>query len=1496
MKKLICNSRRGGARTCNFARVAALALVGAVAAAFSTRAAEPAALTLALQGDNVVVTVPANALDDTSRLYLVWDGVDCGADLSAWPAAKRIQHDGTLTSAGGAISFDGSGIPAGSIVRAIAMSDVRLIGGWVKLAGNQYIDTGIVDSSAFGVDFKFRPTGANTGSMYASVIGSGVDQFTVGMYNSYVNYYLRYGGNGASTQGDAYNPAFVLTDQTIPHVIRIFGGISYLDGEVRNNALANGTQAKKCGGAVANTGHTILLGTTWNRGTGTTSLSGRYCHSEWHYAQVLDASGNPLVNLVPALRGGTESPIACFYDTVSGTWFDKSGTGGALAYDTSATTTNTVAYLSAVSASLSTGVTAWWTGGGDRANVNDPANWACTNAAGVEVAGAYPDIKTVVMVPDVSNFNVPAGQSLSFNEIHIGDGTLAADCDWRGLACSTQCLACADDIAGMRSVEYLAAPNGSYVDTGFKPNERTSVVADFTVVDATKHEYFFGAWNTSFKVGAFAVGNDVNNLYSGFGNSGGGSGKPIANGRHVIEFTNGVVKVDGVVHTNRSGQSPFQVNYNLYIFAQNRAGSAYSYQQPTMRLHSFKIYDGGVLVRDYVPVQKEGAGYVLFDRVTRTYAANSGSGTFSGAAAAGEPLDRVVVSVPLDSTIDLAGHRLTLADVSGGGTVTDTQGGGELHIDVGVGKTLNNTGIAFAGQLKLVKDGAGTFVASKTNQDYTGGTVISNGVVKLGGHGNYHQIGAQDAGVRVERDGVMDFNGYGVVYLYNFVLNGGTLRSSVSDIADNISQLKNVRLEDDSTFDLQKHFGFIGDQFSAATLDLGGHALTVNYGNGRQFYIDNLTIKNGAINLVNGGWFIVNHGELVATNVDFTVRAAFNLSSPASVRNYTAAYTYAGANTGDVDLNVYGTFTPETDCFYGCTMRDGSRIDLSGKSGAWSSTAAFTTAGRKTVRYANDANVTIYVGARRPEIGEKVIAWSDLPDTSVTFALAYDDGEDRGLALSPASDGLYVKSAAVPEYATWDLAAETPEWKFHDASGNVIADWEGGVTQGMQVRFASYEEYVAIAAQGVSPAAFVLTGGFSLPAGSGTADMASGFSFTPEAGVTIDVVGRTLKLPSDMVGGTKAFTVTSSVTGGELVVEVAGGATVTNSAMSLTGALKLVKEGAGTFIGAKRGQSYTEGTVVNAGLVKSGVGVTPWGASKALVTVADTGAAFDWNAMVSASATPYNFNVKGTGINGGGAIVFTPASTANANYNALCLADLELSGDALLKDPCGNANVYCGFIKGVPHALTLNGYTLTIDAGAKFNFCRLQATDSGTIVFMTTQSGLADNRIASFWDGPIDLSGVTFDMGANCGLNDDTNNSADYLVLGTLIDRRTGAESSVGNKGMTILDRFQPMTTNLLQKVVLGDATHLSPILDLSALNGPFVLPAATYTLSAADGAAVQIKLGGRAVKSSMPLITWDAKPANIDSIRFTPYDRIGSVKVKDDGVYFTTGLMFLVR
>ena len=115
---------------------------------------------------------------------------------------------------------------------------------------------------------------------------------------------------------------------------------------------------------------------------------------------------------------------------------------------------------------------------------------------------------------------------------------------------------------------------------------------------------------------------------------------------------------------------------------------------------------------------------------------------------------------------------------------------------------------------------------------------------------------------------------------------------------------------------------------------------------------------------------------------------------------------------------------------------------------------------------------------------------------------------------------------------------------------------------------------------------------------------------------------------------------------------------------------------------------------------------------------------------------------------------------------------------------------------------------------------------------------------------------------------------------------------------ITVLDCFKPMTTNLVRTVTLGDATHLSPVLDLSALDGPFVLPSANYSIGMASGATVQIKLGERKGTSRVPIITWtDEKPAWVDSLRFTKGDsgRRYGIAVKGDGIYVYTGLIISI-
>ncbi len=64
--------------------------IGMMTGAFAVGAAP---ISVALDGDDVVARVPAGTLDETSALYLVWDGEDRGTNPADWPVANRFRCD-----------------------------------------------------------------------------------------------------------------------------------------------------------------------------------------------------------------------------------------------------------------------------------------------------------------------------------------------------------------------------------------------------------------------------------------------------------------------------------------------------------------------------------------------------------------------------------------------------------------------------------------------------------------------------------------------------------------------------------------------------------------------------------------------------------------------------------------------------------------------------------------------------------------------------------------------------------------------------------------------------------------------------------------------------------------------------------------------------------------------------------------------------------------------------------------------------------------------------------------------------------------------------------------------------------------------------------------------------------------------------------------------------------------------------------------------------------
>ena len=90
-----------------------------------------------------------------------------------------------------------------------------------------------------------------------------------------------------------------------------------------------------------------------------------------------------------------------------------------------------------------------------------------------------------------------------------------------------------------------------------------------------------------------------------------------------------------------------------------------------------------------------------------------------------------VLEVAEGVTLDLNGCTLTVAGLSGSGSITSSSlKSGVLCVNSEA--DTSNDGVAIHGNVKFVKDGGGTFTAAKSNQTYWGGTEVRGGTLKRG--------------------------------------------------------------------------------------------------------------------------------------------------------------------------------------------------------------------------------------------------------------------------------------------------------------------------------------------------------------------------------------------------------------------------------------------------------------------------------------------------------------------------------------------------------------------------------------------------------------------------------------------------------------------------------------------------------------------------------------------------------------------------------------------
>lgn len=146
-------------------------------------------------------------------------------------------------------------------------------------------------------------------------------------------------------------------------------------------------------------------------------------------------------------------------------------------------------------------------------------------------------------------------------------------------------------------IEYIESNGYQWIDTQFTPDSDTSVILDAeltTLTSVDPNDQHFGEVDTE---------------------------------RHTFYQNKNVLYIDNALAHSESF-SKFSALKPLYLCASNGPSGIVEYPG-SMRVYSFKVYDGDILVRNYIPVMRKTDNLVgLFDLQTKAFYENSGTQPF----------------------------------------------------------------------------------------------------------------------------------------------------------------------------------------------------------------------------------------------------------------------------------------------------------------------------------------------------------------------------------------------------------------------------------------------------------------------------------------------------------------------------------------------------------------------------------------------------------------------------------------------------------------------------------------------------------------------------------------------------------------------------------------------------------------------------------------------------------------------------------------------------
>lgn len=182
-----------------------------------------------------------------------------------------------------------------------------------------------------------------------------------------------------------------------------------------------------------------------------------------------------------------------------------------------------------------------------------------------------------------------------------------------------------------QEVEYIESSGTQYIDTGFKPNQTTSISINALMETPQRYANVIGGSRNSSRTASFAVLLYKDVFCSSYGtqNNITSSEAYEVNKKYETKLDKNLFYVDGTLLTTHDSQT-FQSDYNIYLFGWNDGGTFDADQSLKGNIYSAKIWDNGTIVRDFIPCYRKSDNVIgMYDLVTKTFFTNSGTGTFT---------------------------------------------------------------------------------------------------------------------------------------------------------------------------------------------------------------------------------------------------------------------------------------------------------------------------------------------------------------------------------------------------------------------------------------------------------------------------------------------------------------------------------------------------------------------------------------------------------------------------------------------------------------------------------------------------------------------------------------------------------------------------------------------------------------------------------------------------------------------------------------------------